>query len=149
MLLGKLVLGGLLLGAAGTDMASRRIPNKLIGVGLAAFLVLAAWLGYARETAVLRGCMMAGALAFAIHLIPYMCKSMGAGDVKLSLVIGLLLGWEDWLGYLQIFCAVSLIVSCIVLIRAKKTKTKALPLAPVMAAAYFIYMCWNSIRFLL
>ncbi|MCL1848433.1 MAG: prepilin peptidase [Clostridiales bacterium] len=130
----KIILCGLLLGAAGTDLAWRRIPNGLICSGLAAFLTMAARQCLLRDMAGLIGCMAAGTLAFALHWIPYLRKSMGAGDVKLALVTGLLLGWEDWLKYLEVFCIFSLIVSGALWI-LRKDRTVTLPLAPVMAAA--------------
>jgi len=193
---GKLVLGGLLLGAAGTDFRCRRIPNRLIAVGLVVFLAEVVWLCCLGERAMLAGRLVAGVLAFTLHLIPYGLKSMGAGDVKLALITGLLMGWEDWLGYLQVFCPVAILVSGVVLIASRfarkqyaasvsaqdktpggdaasvpasdvapgcaivsgsepdiepgcdgvqeagQRKPRTLPLAPVMAAAYFFYYAY-------
>lgn len=138
MLLGKLILAGLLTAGAGTDLIRRKIPNVLICIGLAAFLVLAGRLYFGGDTAVLTGCLFAGALAFFIHLIPWLMGSMGAGDVKLALIIGLLTGWEEWLGYLGMYCAALLAASAIMLVRGKK-RPKTVPLAAVMAAAWFAY----------
>lgn len=135
---GKVVLGGILLGAAGTDLSGRRIPNRLIAVGLGMFFVLALWLSLQNENVLLIGCLQAGVLAFVIHLIPYLLKSMGAGDVKLALIMGLLSGWEDWLGYMGVYCAFSLITS-VALLCLRKGRQKTLPLAPVMAAAFLFY----------
>jgi leader peptidase (prepilin peptidase)/N-methyltransferase len=138
MFYGKIVLGALLLGGAGTDLARRRIPNALILVGLGAFVALAASLYCGHETAVLTGCLWAGALSFLIHLIPWLTRSMGAGDVKLALVTGLLSGWEGWLGFLGAYSLVLIIASGALLVLGKK-KAQALPLAPFMAAAWFSY----------
>jgi len=138
MLIGKLVLSGLLLAAAGTDIAWRKIPNSLIAAGLAAFLIIAGRLYIRGETAVLAGCLGAGAAAFCIHLIPYLLRSMGAGDVKLALVMGLLMGWRDWTGFLGIYGIVMLVASGLLLIMGKR-KPKTVPLAPFMTAAYFLY----------
>ncbi|MCL1804618.1 MAG: prepilin peptidase [Clostridiales bacterium] len=138
MLFGKIILGGLLLAGAGTDLARRRIPNTLICIGLSAFAVAALLLLIRGDTASLTGCLGAGALAFAIHLAPWFMRGMGAGDVKLALVIGLLSGWEDWTGFLGMYCAVLLAASGILLILVRK-KPKALPLAPFMAAAWYLH----------
>ena len=138
MTFGRLVLGLLLLWAAGTDIAWRRIPNPLICVGLAVFTIEAAWLWCVGEIDFLTGCVLAGIIAFVLHLIPYLLRSMGAGDVKLALITGLLLGWEAWLDYLGLFCAASLLVSGCVLLTGKHGR-RTLPLAPVMASAYILY----------
>ncbi len=76
--------------AASIDLASRRIPNRLIALGLAGALVaqcalpgphtgFAAWL--------------AGAATGAGLLLPfYLVRGMAAGDVKLMLAIGAWVG---------------------------------------------------------
>ena len=142
---GRYALGGLLLGAACTDLAWRKIPNWLIAIGLGAFLAVAGGLLYLRDAALLAGCLRAGALAFALHLVPYACKSMGAGDVKLALVVGLLMGWEAWLGYLETFCTLAVLLSCMFLALGKR-KPKTIPLAPVMAGAYFLYQIAEAVK---
>ena len=138
MFMGNLVLGGLLVVAAYTDLMRRQIPNRLIGAGLCTFLVMALWLRSQTEMALLIGCLQAGGLAFALHLIPYVCKAMGAGDVKLALVIGLLLGWRAWMDYLAAFGMVCLAVSLglLLLVLCGRKRPKTLPMAPLMTAAY-------------
>jgi len=136
---GRIVSCVLLLWSAGTDIVSRRIPNYLIGAGLAVFLIMASLLWYLSETALLAGCFAAGVLAFILHLVPYLRRVMGAGDVKLALVVGLLTGWEDWLNYLAVFCVISLFVSGFLLLQ-RRGRVKTLPLAPVMASSYILYM---------
>ena len=138
MIFGKIVLGALLLAGAGTDLARRKIPNALIGVGLGVFIVMACFLYSGHETSALTGCLLAGALSFFIHLVPWLMHSMGAGDVKLALVTGLLSGWKDWLGFLGAYSLV-LILASVALLAIGKRKMKTLPLAPFMAAAWFLY----------
>ena len=138
MLMNKVILSGLLLTGAGTDLAWRRIPNALILAGLGCFLASGGWLLYRGEGAALAGCLCAGALGFAIHLIPWLFKAMGAGDVKLALIVGLLTGWTDWLGYLSVYCVILLAGSGVLLLLGKN-KPGAIPLAPFMAASWFLY----------
>ncbi|MCL2166330.1 MAG: prepilin peptidase, partial [Clostridiales bacterium] len=128
MTLSRIVLGGLLLGAAGTDLAWRRIPNSFTCIGLGAFVLLAGWLCCRGNAEAASGCLLAGALAFFLHLVPYMFHVMGAGDVKLAFVVGLLLGWEAWPGYMSVFCLLSLIVSGALLLAGKR-KRESIPLA--------------------
>ncbi len=138
MFAGKIILGVLLLGAAGTDLKSRRIPNFLILGGLGCFAILAAVLFVEGEAALLPGCLGAGMLAFFIHFIPYRFRCLGAGDVKLAALIGFFLGWKHWLDFLGMYCGVLLAASVVLLFLGKK-RPRALPLAPFMAAAYFLW----------
>ncbi|WP_175952428.1 prepilin peptidase [Burkholderia sp. BCC0405] len=78
--------------AAGTDIAARRIPNRLVAFGLAGALVAQCLLH-----GVLAGALgwLAGAAAgFALLLPFYLLRGMAAGDVKLMLAIGAWVGAE-------------------------------------------------------
>lgn len=75
---------------ASTDITSRRIPNRVIAIGLAAALLVQVWL---------RGPLaggedwLTGALTgFAVLLPFYLLRGMAAGDVKLMLTIGAWVG---------------------------------------------------------
>ena len=135
MTVGKAVLGCIFMTAACTDVLWRRIPNKLIVVGLAAFLPLGGSLLYHQGGAPVLDCLKAGAAAFAIHLIPYWYRQMGAGDVKLAAIAGLLLGWQEWLDYLGYYC-VALLLTAVALLVIGKKRPQSLPLAPLMAVAF-------------
>lgn len=138
MVSAKILLGGVLLAATITDIARRRIPNRLICAGLAGFTGLAAWSAFRGDAPWFLDRLAAGALAFFLHLVPYLCRGMGAGDVKLAGVMGLLMGWQDWLGYLNFYCLL-LFATAAAMLTHRKNKRKTLPLAPLMAAAYFLY----------
>ena len=137
MLFGKIVLACLFIAATFTDLHGRRIPNQLIVVGLAAFALISSWQIHIMGTPLVIGSLKAGGVAFAVHLIPYCFRQMGAGDVKLSLVTGLLLGWQGWMAYLAAYCAV-LFAAALVLLLAGRQKPRTLPMAPFMAASFFI-----------
>lgn len=90
-----ILLGVLLLAAAGFDIASRRIPNVLVFGGIA--------LGLACQAAFPFGVSFAAALmglgaGFAAMLPLYLLRAMGAGDVKLMAMAGVFLGPLDTLG---------------------------------------------------
>ena len=75
--------------AAGCDLTRRKIPNPLTVCGLAGALALhtldRGWRGSLFA--------IAGALAgFAMFLVFYLARGMGAGDLKLMAVFGALLG---------------------------------------------------------
>src|ERR1700740_3319900 len=76
--------------AAICDIASRRIPNLLVGGGLVAALLLHLALGGPLATLRLG---LAGALAGGTIFLPfYLLRGMAAGDVKLMAMVGAFLG---------------------------------------------------------
>lgn len=80
--------------AASTDIVCRRIPNRLIWIGLVASLLVQAW---ARGPLAGSGDWLAGGMAGFALLVPlYLLEGMGGGDVKLLLMIG------SWVGPLMI-----------------------------------------------
>lgn len=84
-----LLLGGLLVAAALSDILWRRIPNLLVLAGLcAAFavhLVFPSDLGWRRAASGM-------ALGFSLLLPFYLLRGMAAGDVKLMAMVGAFLG---------------------------------------------------------
>ncbi|MBD0320748.1 MAG: prepilin peptidase [Gemmatimonadetes bacterium] len=82
------VFVALLVLAAGIDLRTGRIPNKLTGAGLAAAFLLLAPSG----PAALGGGAAGAALAFALTFPLFVVRAMGGGDVKLLVVAGAFLG---------------------------------------------------------
>lgn len=69
---------------------------------------------------------------------------MGGGDIKLSAVCGLILGWQNML--LSI-CAASILGAAVMLpvfIIKKKGKRTPIPFGPFLAAGIFISMCFGN-----
>ena len=75
---------------ASTDLTSRRIPNRVIAIGLVAALLVQVWLRgpLAGSTEWLLGALT----GFAVLLPFYLLRGMAAGDVKLLLTIGAWVG---------------------------------------------------------
>jgi len=71
------------------DIRARRIPNALILMGLTLGLSAQAWTSGA--SGMLTGLAGAG-IALVILIGPFALKALGAGDVKLGMVIGM---WTD------------------------------------------------------
>lgn len=89
----------LLLLAVGFDLSIRRIPNVLLGVGLALglFFQAAAPSGNGLFSAPAGGlgatsALFGGAAGLALFLPLYLMRAMGAGDVKLLAMVGVWLG---------------------------------------------------------
>ncbi|RQT13133.1 prepilin peptidase [Burkholderia contaminans] len=78
--------------AASTDIATRRIPNRLVLLGLAGALVAQCLLHGVVAGAL--GWLAGAATGFGMLLPFYLLRGMAAGDVKLMLAIGAWVGAE-------------------------------------------------------
>jgi prepilin peptidase CpaA len=89
----QLVLAGVTIGAAVSDLHSRTIPNWLVVGGLAlGFGVnscLFQWNGLGRAA-------IGFALAAAVYLPLFALRAMGGGDVKLMAAVGSIAGARNW-----------------------------------------------------
>jgi prepilin peptidase CpaA len=85
-----LLFAVLLVAAARSDIASRRIPNRLVGALVV--LGLAAAMTVLREPVGLIGAVAGFGLAVALWLPFWFLRVLGAGDVKLAAAIGVWLG---------------------------------------------------------
>ena len=83
------LLACLLGSALWCDIASRRIPNWLVGAGLLAGLGVS----FLTPSGIGPGSSLLGAVAGFAFLLPlYLLRAMGAGDVKLMAAVGAFLG---------------------------------------------------------
>jgi prepilin peptidase CpaA len=80
--------------AAGFDVRYRRIPNWLVGTGLVWGLsmntLLFGWPG-------LKTSLIGIGVAFLVYFPLFLVRGMGAGDVKLMMAVGSLVGPLNWL----------------------------------------------------
>ena len=115
------VLMLLLVGVAAIyDIRFRRIPNWLVlpglllGLGLNVFL--SEWQG-------LRLSLLGLGLASLIYFPLYLLRGMGAGDVKLMMALGSMVGWANWLGIFIITSILGGIVATLLLVSRGKLRT--------------------------
>ena len=122
------------------DLDCRRVPNRVLGVGLAlsaaGFVAAAAaagqWGGLGRALA---GMALGVALLGAVHLASP--QGMGMGDVKLAGLCGLLLGWAGLrLVFAGLFAGFLLgaVVGVGLLLVGRAGRRTAVPFAPFLAA---------------
>lgn len=122
---------GLLVAICVTDIRSRRIPNRLVLVGLCLAL---GWQTFAPKGLGMFAAVDAGALgfaqavngaaaAFAVFLVLHLFGIMGAGDVKLVAFLGAVFGLAvlPWL-ILSIFAAGGVLVAIRLLDRQRRRK---------------------------
>jgi prepilin peptidase CpaA len=113
-----LALAGLLFCASGFDLARRRIPNRLLAVGLLAALML--HLGSANPGALLSTCLAGFALGLLMFLPLYLLGGMAAGDVKLMAAVGAFIGpGMVFQASLATYCVGGLMAVLIVLARGQ------------------------------
>lgn len=83
------LLAGFLLAAVFTDVAVRKIPNRLVLAGMTVgLLVQAFWPGSDGILSALKGLLF----GFGLFLPLYLLRVMGAGDVKLMAMVGCFTG---------------------------------------------------------
>jgi leader peptidase (prepilin peptidase)/N-methyltransferase len=136
-------LGGAAVVLAGVDLASHRLPNRVLfpaaAAGAAALAVDAAVTG--SWPAVLRAVAAAGvtsAVAFGAAAISP--EGLGFGDVKLLGLLGLLLGWAGWgllLRGVLLGLVLGAVVSLLLLATRRAGWRSAVPFGPpLLAGAY-------------
>lgn len=132
-------LGCVGLALAGIDLGCRRLPDALT---LPSYPIAAVLLGVAaldgaggRALRAIAGMALLGAGYFVLAALRP--GGLGVGDVKLSGVLGLYLGWAGWsallLGTLAAFTAGAL-VGLTLVAAGRATMTTALPFGPFMLA---------------
>lgn len=133
-----IVLFVLILGIASyTDIISRRIPNKLCVYLLILSIVKAIsnMIVYDAKS-VISNMLIGGLLSFIFVGIPYFVnKSLGAGDLKLSVPASFFLGYKSTLSmlFVSLFtCAIFSIICYCMNKAGKKYDLNSIPFAPFL-----------------
>lgn len=126
------------------DLAEKRLPNVVVfptfGV-VAVLLVPATWAGGTWWPLLWATAGAAGMFAVYFLLALISPSSMGMGDVKLALVIGLLLGWfglSAWLVGLLAAFVVGGVLALVALALRRVTLRGSIPFGPSMLAGALI-----------
>lgn len=120
------------------DGKELRIPNKFILLGLGYWLVLipVEYLAgtYALPYVILSEVIAAAAM-FAAAMLCRVCVkgSVGAGDVKLFVVMGLFLGLDGIWSAVLTSLIISFIIALVLLLGKKKTKKDSMAFGPALA----------------
>jgi leader peptidase (prepilin peptidase)/N-methyltransferase len=135
-----LVLAAGLVTLSAIDLEHYRLPNRIVYPLTVAMLVLLALasLGDDDVDALGRG-LLAGVVAFAVFIVLHVIspRSMGFGDVKLSFVLGLALGWLGWGElFLGVFLAFvfGAVVGVALMLFFRRDRKQAVPFGPFLAA---------------
>jgi leader peptidase (prepilin peptidase) / N-methyltransferase len=135
-----LVLAAALVALATIDLEHFILPNRIVYPLTLVMIVLLtiAAVGDDDFDAIERG-LIAGVVSFAIFFLLHLVspRSMGFGDVKLSFVLGLSLGWLGWgeviVGLFLGFFYGAIIGLFLIATRAR-SRNQALPFGPFLAA---------------
>jgi leader peptidase (prepilin peptidase)/N-methyltransferase len=126
------------------DLGEKRLPNAVIfpTLGVVALLLVPASWATGSWIAMLWA-VIGSAAMFALYFLLALISpsSMGMGDVKLALVIGLLLGWfglTAWLFALLAAFVVGGLVAIVALLMRRVTLRGSIPFGPSMLAGALI-----------
>lgn len=130
-----LVLGALLIAISFIDLDHYYIPDKLLGVGAAAWLGVRLLVPFIELDRALLG----ASLAFAVMLIIYLLArgGMGFGDVKLAALLGLYLGPAPVMLTLLLSFIVGAMAGIFLMALKLKGRKDMLPLGPFIALGAF------------
>ena len=126
------------------DLAEKRLPNAVVFPALGAVAVLLVPATWATgEWMSLVWALVGSAAMFAVYFVLALISpaSMGMGDVKLALVIGLLLGWfgmSAWLVGLLAAFVVGGVIAIVALALKRVTLRGSIPFGPSMLAGALV-----------
>jgi leader peptidase (prepilin peptidase) / N-methyltransferase len=126
------------------DLAEKRLPNAVIFPTMAAIAVLLLPATWAEGAWIaLLWAAIGSAAMFAVYFVLALISpsSMGMGDVKLALMIGLLLGWfglNAWLVGLLAAFIVGGVIALVALALRRVTLRGSIPFGPSMLAGALI-----------
>lgn len=125
------------------DFKSYRIPNSFIILGIVyRVLILPFEFIFASDT-VWTYLASEGIAAVAMFLATFLCSlcikdSIGAGDIKLFIVMGLLLGLDGLWSCVFASLIVSFIVAVYLILTKKKTRKDSIPFGPAIVIGTFL-----------
>jgi leader peptidase (prepilin peptidase) / N-methyltransferase len=141
-----LVLTGALIAISVIDLEHFIIPNRIVyPVGFASVFLLALaaliqhhWSAFGRS---LLGACCAFAFFFVLHLVSP--RGMGFGDVRLSFVLGLFLGWLGWpelLGGLFAGFLFGAVIGLALIAFGGRERSQHIPFGPYLAAGTMTFV---------
>lgn len=138
------LLGGSLVSIATCDVLERRVPNRLTYPSFVVALAIA-WVWPDRSAiSVLVGMVVAVSLAVLVALVGAAVEHAigrspwGAGDVKLVILLGAILGWPLILWALTVNAAVTGVGATVALVRRQRT----MAYAPYLVIGGLVALLW-------
>jgi len=116
-----------------TDLLVMIIPNRVLLIFLPIFVVLRLFLELDPWWSPFAGALIGSGLLLVIMLVSR--GGMGAGDMKLFGVLGIVLGWQLVLLAFFLSCLLGAIIGIILQILGKTARGQAIPFGPYIVAA--------------
>ena len=131
---------------AALDWRQRRVPNLLLLALLLPAIATLAWQGKGLLAATWPVSLLGMAVALAVTLPGYAVSRLGAGDVKLAGVLGLVQGWPSvaWtlMAAALILGAMSLAV--VLHLGIANARSVRMPAAVAFAAGFAVVLLWQG-----
>ena len=146
ILLKYMVLTCILITITFIDLEYYIIPDEAVLAGLAAGVLLHYPAGDITVMSSLYGILSSTGFLLFVNLIsPLVFKKegMGMGDVKLSLVMGLYLGWPLSLLAIFVACCVGGLAGTALMLLKKKNAGEIIPFGPFLAAGSMVCFMWG------
>ncbi len=132
----------LLVVAAFIDLDNYIIPDGLVLAGLTGGILFALLQSVAFLINGLYGLLIAGIVMLAIAFVSR--GGMGGGDIKLSAVMGLYLGWQKVLVALLVSFVFGGVVGVLLLATGRKGRKDKMPFGPFLALGGIVAVLWGE-----
>lgn len=135
-----ILLSSLMVIISVSDIDTRLIPNKILGV----FLVLLLPVTYFVEAIDWKSQVIGVILAFAINYLILLFskgKGMGGGDIKLFMLLALVLGWKSFITLFFLSVVIGMFVGIYTKVRTKESE---IPFGPSIALATIITIFYGQ-----
>lgn len=145
-----LLLAATLVAVTVIDLELRIIPNRVVYPALVASVALLGIAAVADDDPARMGTALAGAgLAWAFLALLWVVSpaSMGFGDVRLGLVLGLFLGWQSLLHVLfGVFFgfALAAVIGAGLMVVGRAGRRTQVPFGPFLAAGTALVLVWGD-----
>lgn len=145
----RLALLTLLWPIAYIDFKSYRIPNAFIGVGLVYRVILFPFELFLESDLVWMTLISEVIAALALLLAAFLCgvcikDSIGFGDMKLFIIMGLMLSLDVIWSAIFLALIVSFFVSAYLLLTKKKTRKDVIPFGPAIVIGTYLTVCLSG-----
>jgi leader peptidase (prepilin peptidase)/N-methyltransferase len=145
-----LVLAAALVALSLIDLRHLILPNRIVyPLAIATPLLLALGAFGDRDGGALVRALLGGVAGFAAMFVLHVIspRSMGFGDVKLSFVLGLALGWLGWgelvLGLFLAFLY-GAVVGVVLMVLRRRGRKDQVPFGPFLAAGTLTAVLWGE-----
>lgn len=134
---------------AWTDWEALLIPNRILLAGLLFFLALSAAEAVRQPENIRYAAVSAGIAAAGLLAAGSLCRivipgSVGFGDLKLFIVMGLYLGMDDTWSAMFYTLLASFAASVFLLLTKRASRTSMMPFAPFLLFGTFLAICLHG-----